>query len=214
MNIRWNDTPEKKALREKVLPKSDLIESLLVPALEKKMKSTLVDILKQEIEIYKAFPKTGKMNVKTFDPRNHKTCFQGQAHDVQNTVYGSADLAEYRKKVGTIAHSVWGKCTLLEIWAGDHFENYTYMVTQVFKYCKGDIKNLPPIKFHVMPLFNNNKTGKYKTDDDDREVALHKYKIELNGQLAEYGKKPVKEITGVWLEDFEKIWKARPGDLF
>lgn len=209
MLLRYNDTPERAALRKEILPKQDMIEAIMIPALKSKMKSVFVDILKQEIEIYKAFPKSGKMDVKTFDTRNHKTCFQGQAHDVKNGPVQSADLAEYRQAVGTLPHSVWGRCTLLEIWGADHFEKFPLMVTNVFRYCKGELKNCPTVKFEVMPLFNYSETGKYKTDEDDREVALNRYRIQMNGERAEYGLKPMKEVKGEWLQDFEALWKNK-----
>lgn len=79
------------------------------------------------------------------------------------------ELARYRQAVGTIPHPIWGKCTLLEIWGGDHIGEYREMVIGAFKYGAGLIKNCPPIKVHVNPLFQNSKSGEFKITEEERE---------------------------------------------
>lgn len=183
MNVRMNRNQEDLDLMNKILPKEPLTVKLAEQVLKVSKKYLLV-ALKTEIEIYKAFPKRGKMDYKEFDTRNHKTCFMGQGFNVKNSQWGDADLVDYRKAVGTISHGSWGNCTLLEAWGGDHYDKYPEMVKGVFSYCKGTRSTLPPIQFHIFPLFKNEKSGRMKFDDEDKLSYEHEWLTELNGHRA------------------------------
>ena len=183
MNIRYCRNKEDLDLINRILPKEPLTIKLAEQVL-KASKKYLLEVLKEEIEIYKAFPKRGKMDIKTFDTRNHKTCFMGQGFNVTNSQWGDADLADYRKAVGTISHGSWGNCTLLEAWGGDHYDQYPEMVKAVFSYCKGTRTTLPTLKFHIFPLFKNEKSGRMKMDDADKLEYEHEWLTQLNGELA------------------------------
>ena len=170
MNIKFIDTtPEGKArdaVIKALLPKKSLVETMLMPKLDK-VYPTLTKMLYAELEIYRAYPKkpleesgNAKVELKTFDARNHTTCFQGKAFSVKDTVYGDGDLQDYRNAVGTFNHSEWGNATLMEIWGGDHMKDYPEMVKQAFKYGANLVDQRPVLKFHVNPLFMNINSGK------------------------------------------------------
>jgi hypothetical protein len=216
-SIRWNGTPEHLAAIQAVLPDKPITDEL-VPILLKLCKKHLIAALKQEIEIYKAFPKRGRMDKFTFDTTNHKTCFMGQGFNVKSgELYGDADLKDYRKGVGTYKHGTWGDCTLLEIWGGDHFKEHKAMVKAVFSYCKGERETLPPLKFYVFPLFSNSKSGRWTLDEDDKNVFEYEYLSQLNGFLAmNTRKKTFKPLLWDDLEkdkelkeDFERAWERK-----
>lgn len=216
-SIRWNGTPEHLAAIQAVLPDKP-ITTELIPVLLKLCKKPLLDALKQEIEIYKAFPKRDRMDKITFDTTNHKTCFMGQGFQVKSgELYGDADLRDYRKGVGTYKHGTWGDCTLLEIWGGDHFKDYKAMVKGVFSYCKDERTTLPPLAFHVFPLFSNSKSGQRTLDEDDKNVFEYEYLTELNGFIAMNTRNTkFKPITYEDLEkdkelkkDFELAWERK-----
>ena len=213
-SIRWNSTPEHIAAMKAALPDHPITDDL-IPILLKLSKKHLLAALKQEIEVYKAFPKRGRMDKLTFDTTNHKTCFMGQGFNVRSgELYDDADLRDYRTAVGTFKHGTWGNATLLEIWGADHFKNYKPMVRGVFSYCKGERTTLPSLTFHIFPLFSNKSSGRWALDEDDKDVFRYKYLTELNGYVAmnTRGKK-IKPITfedlekdkGL-LEDFELAW--------
>lgn len=172
-----NNTPEGKARLakiEEILPKETLLDTYLYPKL-KDMLPTLTKMLYAELEIYKQYPKIklkdieeAKKALKTFDPRNSTTCFQGKAFKSNDNII-DADLNTYRKAVGTFHHAEWGNATLLEIWGGDHFEKYPKMVKNAFKYGANLIKNRPILKFHVNPLFMNKKSGKTVLTQEQQE---------------------------------------------
>lgn len=214
MNFRINGTPDHLAAIKAVLPDKPITDNL-IPVLLKLCKKPLLDALKQEIEIYKAFPKRGKMNKITFDTTNHKTCFMGQGFSVSNSEFGDADLADYRKGVGTFKHGTWGNATLLEIWGGDHFHKHKVMVKAVFSYCKGERSTLPPLKFYVFPLFSNKNSGRWTMDEDDKDSFLTEYLIQLNGTLALYSgpKFKPKYLTELKdpkdIEEFNRAWERR-----
>jgi hypothetical protein len=170
MNVRYTDSsPEGKArvaLIKKILPKKSLVETFLAPKV-KAMYPTLLNMLYAELEIYRAYPKKpleesgkAKAAVKTFEPRNHTTCFQGKAFKVKDRTFGDADLVDYRRAIGTFNHAEWGDATLMEIWAGDHMKDHSKMVIKAFKYGANLIKTRPVLKFHVNPLFKNRTSGK------------------------------------------------------
>jgi hypothetical protein len=216
-SIRINGTPEHLAAMKAVLPKKPITDEL-VPLLLKICKKPLLEALKQEIEIYKAFPKRGRMDKLTFDTTNHKTCFMGQGFNVKSgEIFDDADLRDYRQGVGTFRHGTWGNATLLEIWGGDHFKDYKPMVRAVFSYCKGERATLPPLKFHVFPLFSNKESGRWTLDEDDKDVFLYTYLTELNGFIAMNTRnKKIKPITYEDLEkdkelkeDFERAWERK-----
>lgn len=211
MNIRWNGTPERIEEIQRVLPKQPITDTILVPGLMKVAKKLLIKCLLMEIEIYKAFPKAGKMDKITFNPTHHSTCFMGQGFMVgeSGSDTDDADLRDYREAVGTLNHKRWGKATLLEVWAADHFDSNRSMVKGVFSYCKGDRATLPQIKFEVFPLFENKKSGKKTFNDHDKWYAMDLYLKELNHFFVQYGqkKKVREELSEADLADFEKHWE-------
>lgn len=188
------EAQERKKVIEAILPTTSLIEEYLYPAIEKKVFKTLKKILLEEIEIYRQYPKRMKEEpkeaTKTFDPRNNNTCFVGKAFKANDSLT-DMELEEYREKVGTIDHPMWGDCTLLEIWGGDHFEKHPKMVSDVFKYGMGIRKTLPNVKIHVNPLFANKNTGDRKLSKDQKE---HKeYMEDLLAKAMVFGVRNAKE---------------------
>lgn len=224
-SLKWVD-PERDAVIKTVLPDHPFTDDL-IPLLLKLCKKPLLEALKKEIEVYKAFPKRGRMDKLTFDTTNHKTCFMGQGFNVKSgEIFDDADLRDYRRAVGTFRHGTWGNATLLEIWGGDHFKDYKAMVRGVFSYCKGERTTLPPLQFHILPLFSNKESGRWTLDEEDKDVFMYTYLTELNGFLAVEGrKKTLKVITfesmqkdKSLMEDFERAWerkknRATPLDL-
>lgn len=216
-SIRFNGSPERMAAMKAALPDHPITDDL-IPVLLKLCKKPLLEALKKEIEIYKAFPKAGRMDKLTFDTTNHKTCFMGQGFNVRSgEIFDDADLRDYRKAVGTFRHGTWNNATLLEIWGGDHFKDYKPMVRAVFSYCKGERETLPPLKFHILPLFSNKNSGTWTLDEDDKDVFRYTYLAELNGYIAmNTYKKTIKPITAQDLEkdkelskDFELAWERK-----
>lgn len=186
MNIRFVDcSPEGKlraAAIKELLPKETLLDTILMPNIDK-LYPVLLKMLYAELEVYRAYPKkpldeSGKVKLalKTFDCRNHTTCFQGKAFNVTDHTYGDGDLADYRKAVGTFNHAEWGDATLMEIWGGDHMKDYPDMVRQAFKYGANLIKTRPVLKFHINPLFMNVKSGKTVLTDEQK---IYKYDEDL-----------------------------------
>lgn len=181
-----DNSPEgqkRQKLIEQVLPKESIVGKFLQPRLMEAMSDILIKALKQEIEIYKAYPKAGKYNPDTFDTRSNDTCYMGQGFKGNGFgVEGWSDyeLNEYRKAIGTLSHSEWGNCTLLEIWGGDHFESHKEMVTGVMEYAYGLRKTMPDVKFYVNPLYKNDASGKMilsKAVKEDHDNARHLNKI-------------------------------------
>ena len=184
---------------EDLLPKQTLVDTFLMPKLNL-MYPVLLKMLYAELEIYREYPKKpleesgkAKVEVKTFDARNHTTCFQGKAFDVTDSEWGDADLQDYRTAVGTFNHAEWGNATLMEIWGGDHMKDHKDMVIQAFKYGANLIKTRPVLRFHVNPLFMNNKSGRTKLTDEQK---IYKYDSDL--LLAEaqvYGTRTPEQAT-------------------
>jgi len=182
MYIKYVDKSPEGKQREQVikdlLPTKSLVETMLMPKVDT-MYPLLLRMLYAELEIYRAYPKkplsdSGKARaaIKTFDCRNHTSCFQGKAFSVRDHVFGDGDLRDYRKAIGTFNHAEWGDATLMEIWGGDHMKDYPEMVIEAFKYGTSLIKTRPVLKFHVNPLFMNVKSGKTKLTDDQK---IYKY---------------------------------------
>lgn len=204
MNINFidgNKTPEERQERQNLidglLPKQTLIASILEPSIEKKLFGIIAKMIKTELEIYRQYPKrtmpdaeVKKEMVKDFDPRHPKTCFMGKAFK-SNYNATDVELAKYRKAIGTIPHPLWGDCTLLEIWGGDHMKDYGKMVIAAFKYGAGIIDTCPPIKVHVNPLFQNSKSGEFQTTDEEKEEA--EYHEMLLAKALFYGVKEPKK---------------------
>jgi len=209
MNVRLNDTPEKKEFREKHFPKIPLTISILFPALQELMQDALVETLRKEIEIYKSFPKNNaKPDLERFRPTNHKTCFMGLGF-IQNAGWNDVDLIEYRRAIGTINHPVWGNCTLLEIWGGDHFESHPEMVKGVFSYCFNMRKTLPNLKFFSSPFIKTELTGKNYYDEEDIAKFREQYLDELNLIRVSYKLEPYDEIPDFAQREFELQLEAR-----
>lgn len=185
--INFTDTsPEgkkKKAAIEAILPK----EPIVAPDIDTQVLNTnrkrLIEMLKQEIEVYKAYPGKKRYEVDKFTPRNSRQCFMGQAFEYNGHGFEgwtSGDLHEYRKAVGTIEHSTWGDVTLLEIWGGDHFEKHQKMVKDVFRYCHGELKKMPKVNFYINPFYKNSESGTWDPDPDEiaqREYREHMIKV-------------------------------------
>lgn len=114
------------------------------------IKVMLLKALLQEIEIFKRLPKANAtFNLEEFDPRNPRTCFMGQGFFSNGRgleAMTDADLVEYRNAVGRFQHPVWGHCTVLEMWGGDHFTEWPDMVKGVLAYCMGERDELPHIE--------------------------------------------------------------------
>lgn len=182
-SFSFNQSPERDKLIESILPKKSIVDDFLQPRLMEAMNDVLVKALKQEIEVYKKFPKQGEYKPDSFDTRSPDTCFMGQgfrANGIGMEGWYDVDLKKYRQAVGTIAHQEWGSCTLLEIWGGDHFNSHKEMVTGVMRYAWGKSKFLPDIQFYVNPFFKNSSSGQMVLSEkkkEDHENAFHMNKI-------------------------------------
>lgn len=206
--FKWNKgSKEEQVAREakikSIMPKVRL-SIVLGDRILKDMQPVLLRMLKKEIRIYKEYPKEGKYEPKAFNPRNQKKCFMGQGFEGNGKGlegWYDADLVEYRKMVGTFNHKEWGDCTLMEIWAGDHFEAHTDMVVRTFMYCWGDVKRLPKLKFYINPFFKNEKSSTMEHDEEDKSqssTATHYTKlanyIEIRGRLKKAGIEKLMEL--------------------
>src|SRR6188768_1831482 len=226
MIMKWSkgDKKEQAARDEKiaqVLPKRGLISSFIQPKLLKAMQVPLIAALKKELEIYRKYPKEGKYKPKEFDPRNNKKCFMGQgfqanSHGVEG--WTDFDLKEYRKKVGTIDHREWGDVTLLEIWAGDHFEKYGDMVLNAFMYGWGEAE-MPEIKFHINPFYKNPQSGSFQKDDGHRTdetyakyLTMVAHYCEIRDRMKKAGVKSPMELA--WEEKDDPVKRKRRRNEF
>lgn len=209
-----NDTPEKKHYREEVMPKIPLTHSILVPAIKELLHDALIQTLKAEIELYKNYPKNNaKADFDKFNPRNHKTCFMSLGFIQGNGDFSDSDLQQYRKQIGTINHPVWGNCTLLEIWGGDHFESHQDMVRGVFSYCYHKRKTLPILKFESIPFIITEFTGTELLDENDLEKFKFEYLKDVNGlKTTQFGTDPYESFDDMpqgIKDDFWRIWNDK-----
>lgn len=189
MNVKFISKDHEKRTEEinKILPKETIIATTLEPAIEKRLFDIIAMCVEKELAIYRQYPKrknisadkeTPKEMIETFDPRNNDTCFMGKGFRSNGDITDS-ELNDYRKAIGTIHHPIWGDCTLLEIWGGDHFEEHNEMVISAFKYGIGMIDTCPEIKVHVNPLFQNKKSKDFKLS-----AAQQEYRDEMDNLLA------------------------------
>lgn len=158
-----------------------MIATILEPEIETRLFDVLAKCIRQELEIYRNHPKRVEKKsdiVETFDPRDNKTCFMGKGFKANADIVDS-ELAIYRKKIGTVPHFVWGDCTLMEIWGGDHFEEHNEMVVDAFKYGMNLIDECPEIKVFVNPLFKNKRSKEFKISEAEQE-----YKQQMDLLLA------------------------------
>lgn len=174
---------ERNRVIRQVLPKEPIVDSFLAPHLMEAMKAPLLQALRNEIEVYKSYPKQGQYNPDAFNPRNNTTCFMGQGFGMNGHGFEGwtdYDLDMYRRALGTIDHKEWGGCTLLEIWAADHFKDHKEMVNKTFRYCWGDEKELPELDFFINPFYRNAQSGKMEITEDQKEeqkAAEHLVKV-------------------------------------
>lgn len=214
MNIKRIRPQPEEDLIAKILPKVPLTESMLIPGLMKSAKKILVSTLRNELEIYRQYPKQGPMNKLVFNPTHHKTCFMGQGFHVDSSEVGDAYLNDYRKAIGTLNHKQWGNATLLEIWAADHYDSHTAMVKGAFAYGKGDRNTCPVLKFHVFPLFANKQTGRKTFDDDDKDKFMYSYLEQLNAVRVSWKLKPIDTLDKEALKDANAQWEREKTKLF
>lgn len=237
MRIHHVDGDKERQDRIKaVLPEQTIISSVLEPLIEHSLFSILAQCVRQELEVYRKYPKktkkysdkeeeTNEQRVKTFDPRNNETCFMGKgfrgnthsSNEDPDTIaldtMTDAELDDYRAAIGTIHHPMWGDCTLMEIWGGDHFEEHNEMVVGAFKYGMNMTDECPEIKFYANPLFHNKKSKRFKLSKAQR---LHKLQMdELLAKALVFGvrtpqeakKARAKRIDIYGLEDTKKQWE-------
>jgi hypothetical protein len=186
-SIKWtDDSPEGRAREElikSILPAQPITGAGIHDKILKSTKKQALEMLRQEIEIYRAYPKKGTYDPDKFTPRNSRQCFMGQGFTFNGHGFEGwtdYDLVQYRKAVGTIEHETWGDVTLLEIWGGDHFEKWSKMVKAVFDYGWGKTDKLPKLDFHVNPFAKNGKSGTWDPDPDEiyqKEHREHMTKI-------------------------------------
>lgn len=174
MNVSYTDehsSLERTAEIQRLLPENPIID-IVHKKIEKLLYPTIVKAIKQELEIYRAYPKRmpekPKEATKTFDTRNSRTCFMGKGFK-SNDILVDSELTEYRNRVGTVNHPEWGNATLLEIWGADHFAKYPKMVKAIFSYGVGLRETMPGIKIHVNPLIHTSNSGKTKYTKEEIE---------------------------------------------
>jgi hypothetical protein len=185
--IRWTDDSEEGRAREEliktILPTEPITGAAINDKILSSTRKKAIEMLKKEIEIYRAFPKKGTYDPDNFTPRNSRKCFMGQAfsgngHGFEG--WTDHDLKRYREAIGVISHETWGDATLLEIWGGDHFEKHPKMVKNVFLYGWGKIDDMPPVKFYINPFNKNKESGTWEPDPDEifqEKSRLHLLKV-------------------------------------
>lgn len=208
-SIQWEDnTPEGKVREElikSILPTKPITGPAIHDKILKATKKQALEMLRKEIEIYRAFPKKGKYLPDEFNPRNSRKCFMGQGFTANGHGFEGwtdYDLKRYRDAVGKIKHPTWGNVTLLEIWGGDHFEKYSKMVKSVFLYGWSQIDKLPKLHFYINPFAENGKSGTWDPDPDEivqRDNREHIMKIahycEIRDRIKKSGVKNPMELA-------------------
>jgi hypothetical protein len=203
-----DNSPEGKAREELInnlLPKEPITGVGIHDKILKSTKKQAIEMLKQEIEIYRTFPKKGEFNPEIFTPRNSRQCFMGQGFRANGRGFEGwtdHDLVRYRHAVGTIDHPTWGNVTLLEIWGGDHFEKWPKMVKEVFLYGWGQRDTMPKVTFHISPWAKNDKSGTWDPDPDEIRTAEHRehlikiaHYIEIRDRMKKAGVKSPMELA-------------------
>ena len=212
MLISYNSSPEKAHFRDKVLPDKPYVHSLVLEPAFITFRSALVEALVLEIEVYKKYPRdVSLIDVSKFNPTNPSRCFMGLGFFANSDTFMDRDLEVYRQKIGKISHPVWGDVTLLEIWAGDHFNSHPKMVTDVFKYCLGKRKTCPELSFHYNPFIRYEDKSVTPTKAD-KQKALGAFIEEYQQIRVEAGLARVAKIEQEILDEFEKEWAAKFGD--
>ncbi len=189
------DSESRDALISEILPKETFVKRIIEPEIENCLFNALSECVRGELELLRIYPKkVGEEPVeekaKTFDPTNNSTCFMGKAFKSNNKLV-DVELVRYRKAVGTVPHWVWGNSTLLEIWGGDHFEDYQEMVIGAFEYAFRLREDCPEIVFHTNPLFKNEKSKEFKLSESQREEK--EFLDDLFARALVYGVKDVKQ---------------------
>jgi len=217
-SIHFKDSTPEGIKRDELIKSILPTEPITGPAIHDKIlrttKRQAIEMLKQEIEIYRVYPKKGEYNIDTFTPRNSRKCFMGQGFKHNGSGFegwSDYDLVQYRKAVGVIEHPTWGDCTLLEIWGGDHFEKYPKMVKAVMEYGWGKIDKMPAITFHISPWAKNDKSGTWDPDPDEifqeanrqHMIKLANY-CEIRDRLKKAGLKNPMELAVKEEDDLKK----------
>ncbi|MBS3914434.1 MAG: hypothetical protein KG003_08040 [Bacteroidetes bacterium] len=189
------DSPERDALILEILPKETLISKIIEPQIEEHLFEALAECVMGELQIFRMYPKKiGSQpieeKIKTFDPTNNETCFMGKGFK-SNDELQDVELVKYRKAIGTIPHYVWGNVTLLEIWGGDHFEDYPDMVIGAFEYAFRLRDECPKIKFYTNPLFKNEKSKEFKLSQKQKDEK--EFLDDLLARALVYGVKSVEQ---------------------
>ncbi len=212
MLISYNASPEKENFVKNVLPTAPFVHTRVLEPMFAVFHDALVDALYLEIEVYKQYPRdVSRIDVSKFNPTNPGRCFMGLGFFSNSATLMDRDLEVYRRRIGKINHSTWGDVTLLEIWAGDHYESHTKMVTDVFKYCLGKRKECPVLSFHYNP-FIPHKDKSVTPTKANKEQALGEFIEEYQVLRLASGLERVRNVDPIVLEEFEKEWKNKYGD--
>jgi hypothetical protein len=202
---------KRDALIDSILPTTQITGNMLSDTILKRTKRDAIEMLRKEIEIYRAYPKKGEYNPDTFNSRNSKECFMGQGFTHNGRGFEGwydYDLVRYRKAIGTIPHPTWGNCTLLEIWGGDHYEKHFRMVKNVFEYGWGKRDKMPVLKFFVNPFVKNDQSGTWDPDpvetreQDNREhlIKIANY-MEIRDRMKKAGVKSPMDLAIYEVDD-------------
>lgn len=219
-SIHFTDNSDEGKARQKrieeTLPKEPIVSEDIDMKILNTNKKKLIEMLKAEIEVYKAYPRKGTYDPDNFTPRNSRKCFMGQGFTANGHGFEGwtdYDLVQYRNAVGKIEHGTWGNCTLLEIWGGDHYQSDNDMVVGVFKYCYGMRKTLPILKFNSIPFILTELTGKLTMREDEKDQAMDEYFTNANYiRISKFDMPPYKDWDSMPDEvkqDFEEQWKNR-----
>jgi len=140
-----------KELRVKILVERAAFHASILP----KIKEQIII----EAGIYREREKPdANFDMDEFDPRDNNHCLFGQGFKGNGghigTLFAIADdnMKETRALMCRIPHPIWGNCTLLEIWAADHYTDYKDMVCEMFKYLSGETDEMPEFEIHFHPM--------------------------------------------------------------